>query len=408
MKQPSCSTGDSCLGRRLVILAAVFLVYNLAACGGGGGSSKGEAITSPPPFGQGTVNEQSRQGSMQQAATTLPAFGSVTQSSNSTGSSVSDDCTGPSCSGIPGHLISTDTASTTFTGDRFTLTVRREDDSPLVFDTATDEAEQSLPGLSPVTGRQHRIGTIADATANSLAAAVTWVDWSSTDATDYLAGGYWLYVGIDLEAGDLADVEIGAFVDGPELSGSVTMPVSGTASYSGITGGIYASKYGTDLPRGSAGSYGAGEYLGNISLTANFDTSSISGVIDQIDIYGSYLETPSGTLQALDDLPQSGYQIMLDSLSITENGSFRGTGVRLDHPGLRMTHTDGAWGGRFSTLDDSSGNPRIVAGTYGGTARTAGASETAFIGAFYGSTELLENRPVQPANVPPMTPAPGN
>ena len=131
-------------------------------------------------------------------------------------------------------------------------------------------------------------------------------------------------------------------------------------------------------------------------------------MIDHIDIYGSYLETPSGTLQTLDDLPQSGYQIMLDSLSITENGSFRGTGVRLDHPGLSMTHTDGAWGGRFSTLDDSSGNPRIVAGTYGGTARTAGASETAFIGAFYGSTELLENRPVQPANVPPMTHAPGN
>ncbi len=186
------------------------------------------------------------------------------------------------------------------------------------------------------------------------------------------------------------------------------MPASGTASYSGLTGGIYATKYGTDLPRGSAGSYGAGEYLGRISLTANFDTSSISGMIDHIDIYGAYLETPSGTLQTLDDLPQSGYQIMLDSLSVTENGSFRGTGVRLAHPQLSMTHTDGAWGGKFSTLDDSSGNPRIVAGTYGGTAITTGASEVAFIGAFYGSTELLENRPVQASNVPPTMPAPNN
>lgn len=328
---------------------------------------------------------------MEQAATTFPAFGSVTQSSNSMDSSGSTGCTGSSCSQAPGHLISTDTASTTFTGDRFTLTVTRENDSPIVFDTATDEAEQSLPGLSPVTGRQSQIGTIVDATANSLAIAVTFVDWSSTDTTDYLA-----------------DVEIGAFVDGPELSGSVDMPASGTASYSGITSGIYAAKYGTALPRGSAGSYGAGEYLGNIYLTANFDTSSISGMIDHIDLYGSYLETPSGTLQTLDDYPQSGYQIMLDSLSITENGSFRGTGVRLAHPQLSMTHTDGAWGGKFSTLDDSSGNPRMVAGTYGGTARTSGASEVVFIGAFYGSTELLENRPVQPANAPPMMPAHGN
>ena len=408
MGQSFYSAGDSCLGHWFVVLAAVLLVHNLAACGGGGGSSKVETITSTPAFGQGTVDKQSRQGSMEQAATTFPAFGSVTQSSNSMDSGGSADCTGSPCSDTPGHLVSTDTASTTFTGDRFTLTVTRENDSPLVFDTATDEAEQSMPGLSPVTGRQSQIGTIVDAAADSLAAAVTFVDWSSTDTTDYLAGGYWLYVGIDLEAGNLAEVEIGAFVDGPELSGSVNMPVSGTASYSGITGGVYATKYGTDLPRGSAGSYGAGEYLGNIYLTANFDTSSISGMIDHINLYGSYLETPSGTLQTLDDYPQSGYQVMLDSLSIAENGSFRGTGVRLAHPGLRMTHTDGAWGGKFSTLDDSSGNPRMVAGTYGGTARTSGASEVAFIGAFYGSTELLENRPVQPANAPPMMPAPGN
>ena len=191
MGQSFYSTGDSCLGHWLVVLAAVLLVHNLAACGGGGGSSKVETITSTPPFGQGTVDEQSRQGSMEQAATTFPAFGSVTQSSNSMDSSGSTGCTGSSCSQAPGHLISTDTASTMFTGDRFTLTVTRENDSPLVFDTATDEAEQSMPGLSPVTGRQSQIGTIVDATANSLAAAVTFVDWSSTDTTDYLAGGYW-------------------------------------------------------------------------------------------------------------------------------------------------------------------------------------------------------------------------
>ena len=155
MGQSFNSTRDSCSGHWLAILAAVFLVYNLAACGGGGGSSNVETVTSTPAFGQGAVNEQSRQGSMEQAATTFPAFGSVTQSSNSMDSSVSAGCTGSSCSNAPGHLISTDTASTTFTGDRFTLTVTREDDTPLVFDTATDEAEQSVPGLSPVTGRQH-------------------------------------------------------------------------------------------------------------------------------------------------------------------------------------------------------------------------------------------------------------
>ena len=70
------------------------------------------ATANTPSFGEGSISNEDRLGNTHQAATTLPAFGSVTQSRNSNVSG-----------------ITTDVAETTFTGDRFTLKVTREDGS---------------------------------------------------------------------------------------------------------------------------------------------------------------------------------------------------------------------------------------------------------------------------------------
>ena len=89
--------------------------------------------------------------------------------------------------------------------------------------------------------------------------------------------------------------------------------------------------------------------------------------------------------------PQSDYRLILDSLRVNSDGTFRGSGVRLTHPDLNITSTEDTWGGKFSTMEDSMGNPRIVAGTHGGIATTSGGSEAAFIGAFYGATNQFKN-----------------
>ena len=67
------------------------------------------------------------------------------------------------------------------------------------------------------------------------------------------------------------------------------------------------------------------------------------------------------------------------------DGTFAGSDVTITHPSF-TAQTDGSWGGRFSTTDDSAGNPRVVAGTFGGAANTSGESEFTFVGAFFGAT----------------------
>ena len=357
------------------ILIIFFSVFLFTACGGGGGGGGGPT---PPPantpsFGEGSISNEDRLGNTRQAATTLPAFGSVTQSRNSNVSG-----------------ITTDVAETTFTGDRFTLKVTREDGSSFTLDTDTDETDISSPENSTTTGRRSQTGVVAKADATSVVAAGALVDWSSTDVTDYLAGGYWLYIEGDIASGDVTGAEIGAFVDGPELSGMPVLPVTGTATYNGIAGGIYATRYGSDavVPEGT---YETGEYLGDISLTADFSTLNISGIIDSIQFHGAYTQTPNGMIDGPTSEPQSDYRLILDSLRVNSDGTFRGSSVRLTHPDLNITSTEGTWGGKFSTMEDSAGNPRIVAGTHGGTATTSGGSEAAFIGAFYGATNQFKN-----------------
>ena len=46
----------------------------------------------------------------------------------------------------------------------------------------------------------------------------------------------------DFTVPSVTGAEIGAFVDGPELSGSATLPSLGTASYSGPAAGLYAQR----------------------------------------------------------------------------------------------------------------------------------------------------------------------
>ena len=159
--------------------------------------------------------------------------------------------------------------------------------------------------------------------------------------------------------------------------------MSGTASYRGIAAGFYASQYGTDggfgIPRGTQE---VGEFDGTAALTANFGASTIQGRISNIEAAG-VIVYPNGTAEAFE--AASDYEIRLAPTRIGSDGRFSGAGVTVWHPHLAV-RSQGSWGGRFSTIDDSAGDPRLVAGTLGATATTPGGSVGSFVGGFYGVT----------------------
>ena len=101
--------------RFFCVIAAAFL---LVACGGGGGGSQSNIQQNANVNAQDVqgANPDSTRAVISQVATSLPAFGSVTQSVNR------DGVTG----------ISSDRASTTFDSDTFTLRVVRQSGTDLV------------------------------------------------------------------------------------------------------------------------------------------------------------------------------------------------------------------------------------------------------------------------------------
>ena len=129
---------------------------------------------------------------VEQITVALPSFGGITHSS-----SRDDDG------------LSADVASATFDGSDVVLTITRADASPLVFDPSLEAAEV-MDGISPIPDHSRaREWIFADATDDRIAVATAAVSWADDDVTDYLAIGYWLHVGVDLE-----NLSIGALEDG--------------------------------------------------------------------------------------------------------------------------------------------------------------------------------------------------
>ncbi len=358
--------------RSIAALAALSLQ---AACGGGGsgGSPKtpGQADSTPPSkpsaMSVHAANPAESHRATMAAATSIPAFGSVTQSSNRNASDVT-----------------TDAASASFDGTDLQLTVRRQDGSSIALDSADDAAARQSYS-PPVQGASGRTYGLLDFTETSISAASVTVSWDNSDPTDYLAGGYWMHFEGTTAPLRITGVELGAFVDGPELSGAASLPNLGTARYNGDAGGLYAVRYGSGsgVP---AGSTETGEFTANIALTADFANSTISGCIG-CDGSGvtDYIFVDASTGRAREVSGESSESSFhLSPASIDNSGRFRGTTVRWAHPDATVTSTEGSWAGQFSNVA-VNGDPRLVAGTVGAHAQTSLGTEVVFVGAWYGA-----------------------
>ena len=171
--------------RRSVVLSGI--LFLLTACGGGGGGNMamrpsepqppaintqtafGEAGT-PPEFSSGSSRPAIR-GTLRQSR---PAFGGVAMNLYSP------------------NLAPVRSVDTTFTGDRFTLSVRRQNGSGFTLDTDRHYAEvvsDSTTTTNPVTKRPFAAGYMLDVSGSRVAVAGASVEWSNADVTDYLAGG---------------------------------------------------------------------------------------------------------------------------------------------------------------------------------------------------------------------------
>ncbi len=362
------------------ITAILFTAILLVGCGGGGGGggSSSRPIVMPPPtmtpepppappmveaIDVQTADTDGILDAAGRAASSNPQFGSVWQSSTNV-------------SGI----------SSSFNGQRLTVGVSRHGKSPISLDTV-DEIYDSGTGGSIVglSGRSGRTWSTLGVTDNRATLATIAVDWADDDVNDYLAGGYWLHVEGDFTTGAITSVGIGAFVDGPEidLSNPVAIPVQGTATYRGTGSGLYVGVYGNDVPGVAPGSAEVAEFTGIATLTADFQLRSIQGCVGcegGLEASGIFEDGATGESYGFEGTAD--YQIRLGSAQISTNGFFSRNHVWVTGTGLPLVDSSGAWGGRFSSIQDADGDPRLVAGTFGGGFTSRGGTQATYLGAF--------------------------
>ena len=307
-----------------------------------------------------------------QAAQSQPQFGSVFQSA-------ADGVAG--ASGV----------STAFDGTDLTIAVSRDNGSALTLNSGSDPSEASGASDSPIAGHSAQGWIVLKIDTEGISVARATVTANESDAADYLAVGYWMHIAGDLTQFSFTGAEIGTFVDSPELSleSPPSLPVQGTASFYGPAGGAYSVLHGED-GEGPPGSMESGEFNSTVELTADFAANTIEGCVgcrDGVAVFGTLYGTDIRRRPPTSLFEDSGYRLHLDSADLSANGTFRGQQMRLEHAEYSFTSTGGAWGGQFSNIADSAGDPRLVAGTFGAEATSAGGSEGAFLGSFVGTKQ---------------------
>ena len=350
-----CTTGTRYGAKALSAAAIAFL----AACGGGGPDPNASRVT---PAGIYTPNAPRLVEAGRRAAVSEPGFGSVFQSA-----------------GV--NVAAVRSAGITRRADgSFTTEIRRADGSRTALNSA-DHLFASAPVVSPASRAAEGV-TLLDYGAGYVTLAGGTVDHDPNDFFgDWIAGGYWLHIEGDWRNGGVEGVEIGAVVDGPEISRPATVPGIGTASYRGVAGGIYGIAAGSDAV--APGASQVGDYEGVFTARADFGAGTVSGRIDSLRLTGVTVH-PDGRTDVFEDDPDRTVLTLVPG-RIGTDGRAAGR-VLIASPDFEIASQSGSWGARLSAVEDRYGAPRGIAGTHGGAARTAGRSEVVFVGVHAGAT----------------------
>ncbi len=359
--------------RNSILTLLIAGTVTLAGCGGGGG---GNVRPSGDGFAPRTVSDAysadpgRTRTAAARVASSLPRFGSVTQSTNR---------------GVSG--VTTDAASTTFDGRNVSLAVARQDGSRLRLDSATHAVPDfTTDWTSPIGNHTGRTWGLLDYTNSTVTVGLTAVSWNNSDPTDYLAGGYWMYVTGDFSAPRVTGIEVGAFVDGPELDGPARVPTLGTATYTGAASGLYAYEYGSGHSEVPDGTVEVGSYDAVATLNADFGAGTIAGCIGCVGAVtvSGVASAPDGRAAGFEGV-ETYARVRMAPAAIGSDGTFRNRDVSVELLGRTVTSSSGSWGGKFSNIEDSAGDPRLVAGTNGAEWNESDGSQGVLTGAFFGT-----------------------
>ena len=365
-----------------VPVALAVAVLSLSGCGGGG---SGGSVAAGPPA---TLDWQADRpvvlaanrarilGAVAAAAAARLRAGGLTRSGNR---------------GNDGST--TDHARIAFDGRRPSLAVTRADGRRV----ALAAADHSSPVAEFQRSRfhDHTSGgwTSLRVTDDSISVSRFVVSWNAYDPADHLAGASWLHFsGLADPGGFLFDhVEVGAVVDGPELSAEFRMPPAGLASYSGPVHGYFAIEHAAAAendPLSAPGSVELGSFAATIDLYASFhgEAPFIHGCIAcgaPMRLHSLAVDEESGLAGPLAK-SYGEYEVLFDLTRIAPDGTFGGSGVSVYAYGFDVAESAGSWGGRLSGVQDSEGEPRSAAGTFGATFGTDGQRQGAFAGMFVG------------------------
>lgn len=339
----------------IAVVCASILV--LAGCGGGSpvvssatdraeGDPGSAQIEDLLPPSETTLSAASR------AATARAKFGSVTQSSN-----VASGTT-------------TDSASASFDGNQPTFRVTRSDGSVENFSPPSDsstDTDSSDDDADAWTLRGQESG-------NSISIAFVEANWNQAAQSEWFARGVWIKTA-DADNPSPQNIEIGAFVDGPEIESDADLGgLTGSATYRALVSGIYVS---TD------DELDTGTFNSILSLTANFTSNTVSGCVGCNDAGIEYEEGFDQDETSSDTVP---YRLRLNGGTISDNGRIAGGGVTVETDlNVPITTRGGSWSGRFSNRNNIAGRPRAVAGTLGSSFTTGtgeGAETIVFVGSF--------------------------
>ena len=276
-----------------------------------------------------------------------------------------------------------------------------------VFNTTTQSVENTLHKrplpTPPIRRHLMRDWTLFETSGSGAQVANVFVSWHNEDPTDYLAGGYWMSMDGGLDDASISEVDIGTFIDGPEFSGTPTLPVDGKAHYRGRAAGMYTYSYGPMWqpldPRLENGLKETGEYSGATVFEVDFAGSTIQGCIGCVE----NLET-TGAVVYPDGRRDNLYtnlslaSIKFAPTAINQDGTFGSSSVSLVigdpilQVNLPVTGVSGSWGGRFSNRQaaDGSGDPRLLAGTSGIRFGHPDGSSGVFVGNFFATKEITE------------------
>ena len=374
--------------KHVLIVLAACAALTLTACGGGGGGGRSPMTpmmpttpvepTTPTPVGPAEAFEGAVDRTEGAPAIPTDAIGTLIQSGPQFGSVVQNFYT-------PG-LAPVRDVSTSFNGDRFTVNVTRQNGSAFSLDTDRDEVydvSAYSPTENSIANRPVVEGYVVGESGGTYTAAGAFIEWDNTDFTNYLAAGYWLHVDTNTNA-----AEMGAFIDGTDFDMAASIPSLGTATYTGRTGGVYLAQGGSDAD--VMGATEEGEYASDLSLTANFQNMTIGGQADNVVLYNVNVFLPNGTELFYPEAEATTYQVNYGDAPIGSTGGFTGNDITVTSQDYNLDTTTGTWGGQFSGVNDSNGDPRAVAGTNAVYFNTTGGSEAVFTGAFYGATGQFE------------------